>query len=46
MTASFAAHPSDLVLTIDDARDYARYGQVLTYIVTRDNQGTGAADAV
>ncbi|MGB0133565.1 hypothetical protein, partial [Dokdonella sp.] len=46
VTATFAIDPPELVLTMDDGRTHARYGQVLTYIVTLDNQGNGPANTV
>ncbi|NCT66811.1 MAG: hypothetical protein GXC76_04100 [Rhodanobacteraceae bacterium] len=35
-----------LVLTVDDAVDYARYGQVLDYVVTLTNTGDGIATGI
>ena len=32
-----------LVLTLDDHRDYARYGQTISYVVTLTNTGTATA---
>lgn len=35
-----------LVLTVDDAVDFARYGQVLDYVVTLTNTGDGTATGI
>lgn len=46
VSATFAADPVDLTLTIDAGRDNARYGQVLTYAVTLSNTSINAANPV
>ncbi len=41
-----AAAPPQLVLSVSDARDFARYGQVVDYVVTLANNGEGDASGV
>lgn len=41
-----AATPPQLVLSVSDARDFARYGQVVDYVVTLANNGEGDASGV
>jgi uncharacterized repeat protein (TIGR01451 family) len=45
VNATFAALP-DVTATIDDGRDYAKYGQTLTYTVTLTNSGASAVSGV
>jgi uncharacterized repeat protein (TIGR01451 family) len=41
-----AAAPPQLALSVSDARDFARYGQVVDYVVTLANNGDGDASDV
>lgn len=47
ITARFASSSApQLTITLDDTRDYARYGAVLDYQVTASNHGVGDATGV
>ena len=45
MPVAAAGEPT-LVATIDDAHDYARYGQTITYVITLTNEDPAAAATV
>lgn len=40
------AAQAQLTLSIDDGQDYARYGKVLTYLVTLSNNGAATANSI
>lgn len=44
-SATFAGMPN-LSLSVSDSRDYARYGELLNYVVTLSNSGTGDAGPI
>ncbi|HVJ62571.1 MAG TPA: hypothetical protein VM555_07640, partial [Tahibacter sp.] len=44
--ATFVPDPSNLSLTIDAGRDYARYGQGLSYVISLTNLGATEANPV
>jgi len=46
VSVSCAGQQAQLTLTIDDGHAYARYGQVLDYLVTLTNNGDAAANNV
>ena len=43
---SCGAAQAQLTLTVDDSHDYARYGQLSTYLVTLENSGAATANSV
>lgn len=44
-SATFVGLPN-LILSVSDGRDYARYGELLNYVVTLSNSGTGDAGPI